>query len=238
MLVLDLCAGSGAWSLPYVQAGYEVRRVTLPDLDVRTWVPPGRADIVLAAPPCTEFSIAKNGQARDFAAGLSVVYACLAIIQRTRPRVWALENPRGLLSRWLGKPALEFEPFEFGDAWTKRTCLWGEFSPPARSPVAPLGGISEISDPARAAITPPHFAAAFFAANNPAGLPAHQVEEPRVPCACGCGELVPIKFAPGMEGMRIDAAHFSNACRQRAYRARVAAKRAAARRLGLASAGK
>ena len=33
-VILDLCAGSGAWSQPYVEAGYDVRRYDLPT-DVR-----------------------------------------------------------------------------------------------------------------------------------------------------------------------------------------------------------
>jgi 2-polyprenyl-3-methyl-5-hydroxy-6-metoxy-1,4-benzoquinol methylase len=34
MLILDLCAGSGAWSKPYEEAGYEVLKIDLPQ-DVR-----------------------------------------------------------------------------------------------------------------------------------------------------------------------------------------------------------
>src|SRR5512141_57875 len=30
-IILDLCAGTGAWSDPYRLAGYDVRRVTLPE---------------------------------------------------------------------------------------------------------------------------------------------------------------------------------------------------------------
>jgi hypothetical protein len=36
-MIVDLCAGSGAWSEPYARAGYRVLRVTLPECDVRTW---------------------------------------------------------------------------------------------------------------------------------------------------------------------------------------------------------
>ena len=33
-IILDLCGGTGSWSAPYKQAGYDVRLVTLPDNDV------------------------------------------------------------------------------------------------------------------------------------------------------------------------------------------------------------
>lgn len=165
-VILDLCGGSGAWAQPYDVAGYRVQRVTLPDGDVRKFEPRGRVHGVLAAPPCTEFSIAKNGQPRDFAAGLETVCACLRIIALARPVWWALENPIGLLGRWLGAPRDTFEPYEFGDPWTKATALWGSFTLPRRGPfVEPTGSAMDRKTPALRAVTPPGFARAFFEAN-------------------------------------------------------------------------
>lgn len=56
-IILDLCGGSGSWSKPYVEAGYDVRLVTLPEHNVLTYQPPEDVHGVLAAPPCTEFSV-------------------------------------------------------------------------------------------------------------------------------------------------------------------------------------
>lgn len=56
-IILDLCGGSGSWSRPYKEAGYDVRLITLPDYDVRTYTPPDHVYGILAAPPCTEFSV-------------------------------------------------------------------------------------------------------------------------------------------------------------------------------------
>ena len=78
-VILDLCAGSGSWSEPYLQAGYRVIRVTLPETDVRTYVPPVDVWGVLAAPPCGEFSIAKRSP-RDFVSGMEIVNACMRIV--------------------------------------------------------------------------------------------------------------------------------------------------------------
>ena len=57
-IILDLCGGTGAWSRPYKDAGYDVRLITLPDNDVLTYQPPSGVYGILAAPPCTEFSVA------------------------------------------------------------------------------------------------------------------------------------------------------------------------------------
>lgn len=180
-VILDLCAGSGAWSAPYAAAGYEVVRVSLPELDVRTYAPPAGVWGVLAAPPCDQFSSARNGRPaspRDFVRGLEVVSACMRIVATARPAWWALENPTGMLSRWLGTPRDVWEPCDFGDPWTKRTAVWGDFTIPTRGPfVAPLGAgppcdvckapraTTTCNNAAHRAITPPGFARAFFEAN-------------------------------------------------------------------------
>ena len=39
-IILDLCGGSGSWSKPYKEAGYDVRLITLPDYDVLAYTPP------------------------------------------------------------------------------------------------------------------------------------------------------------------------------------------------------
>lgn len=190
-VILDLCGGSGSWSRPYAEAGYRVVLVTLPDHDVRTYVPPADVHGVLGAPPCTEFSPARHGsrsrraggtiipRAPDHIAGMDCVNACMRIVLQARPVWWALENPVGGLGAYLGTPRDVFEPCDFGDPWTKRTALWGDFRLPERGPfVDPLGGgpFCVVCDPSRRrttwcsnaahrAVTPAGFARAFFEAN-------------------------------------------------------------------------
>lgn len=38
-IILDLCGGTGSWSKPYKEAGYDVRNITLPEFDVLTYEP-------------------------------------------------------------------------------------------------------------------------------------------------------------------------------------------------------
>ena len=179
-IILDLCGGTGAWSDPYRQNGYDVRLITLPDHDVRTWEPPSSVYGILAAPPCTDFAGSgarwwpqKDGNSALFQVnGLDVVLACLSIINRCNPVFWALENPVGRLVKYLGKPRLYFDPCDFGDPYTKRTCLWGIFNIPQRTPVL-IAGKNPIHfmppGPDRQmlrSITPPGFARAFYEVNN------------------------------------------------------------------------
>jgi hypothetical protein len=171
-IILDLCGGTGAWSRPYKEAGYDVRVCTLPDVDVmdiRFWadfyghndpysicltgykdpvgtplLQRGKAQYIdvsnvygiLAAPPCTEFSLAKNGSPtpRNLSAGMEVVEACERIIRHCmlhgNLKFWALENPVGLLRRFLGRPQFTFQQWQYGALAVKPTDIWGWFNPP------------------------------------------------------------------------------------------------------------
>ncbi|MDD5064987.1 MAG: hypothetical protein PHQ35_09570 [Phycisphaerae bacterium] len=139
-IILDLCGGTGAWSRPYKEAGYDVRLITLPEYDVCTYQPPENVYGILAAPPCTEFSVAKGSKPRDFESALKVVDACLKIIWQCRLynkfKFWALENPVGFLRQFLGVPKYQFEQWQFGGTHVKRTDIWGYFNKP--SPIIKL----------------------------------------------------------------------------------------------------
>jgi hypothetical protein len=136
-IILDLCGGTGAWSQPYREAKYDVRIVTLPETDVRDYVPPQNVWGILAAPPCTEFARCGARWWRTKAPhlltkALAVVTACLRIVEQSQCQWWALENPVGRLQHWLGPPVFKFQPWEFGDPWTKQTWLWGQFHLPMK----------------------------------------------------------------------------------------------------------
>lgn len=135
-VILSLCEISGEASRPYREAGYDVRMIDIQSGDdVRLLEYPGRVHGVMAFPPCTHFarSGAQYWKAKGEEAlleGLAVVDACLRIVTVTRPEWWMLENPVGRLQDYIGPPACKFNPCDFGDAWTKRTWLWGHFTPP------------------------------------------------------------------------------------------------------------
>lgn len=199
--ILSLCDYSGVWPRPYAEAGY---RVILVDpkhpghtnrggmLLVNSTVQELKLDIleldvhgILAAPPCTDFTRsgaqywpAKDADGRT-ANSLDIVKTCLWLVRFMRPVWWAMENPVGRLPRLipeLGRPWY-FQPFWFGDAYSKKTGLWGSFNRDLpRRCVKPIrytkqgswtqkyGGSSERTKEARS-MTPPGFANAFFQAN-------------------------------------------------------------------------
>jgi len=150
-IILDLCGGTGGWSKPYAEAGYDVRVITLPEYDVLTYKLPEEPIYgILSAPPCTQFSFARTKAKipRNLIEGMDLVYACLNLIWQAQFRIksdqqkypplkfWALENPYFGMLRWfLGRPAFVFDPWEFGDAYQKRTALWGYFNEPKKFPV-------------------------------------------------------------------------------------------------------
>jgi len=176
-IILDLCGGTGAWSKPYKKAGYDVRLITLPDYDVRTYIPPDNVYGILAAPPCNHLAVSgarwwKSKGEKKLLEALAIVDACLRIILISKPVFWALENPVGRLSGYLGKPKLYFNPCDYGDPYTKKTCLWGNFNIPKKNTVKPTeGSKTHLYPPSKKrsmfrAITPPGFAKAFYEANK------------------------------------------------------------------------
>lgn len=89
----------------------------------------------LQPPPCTEFSVLNckaEARERKPEEGLKIVLACMRIIQQSNPKWWAMENPVGYLREYMGKPTTTFQPWQYGDPWTKRTDLWGSFSVPEK----------------------------------------------------------------------------------------------------------
>ena len=158
-IILDLCGGTGSWSKPYQDnPEYKVFNLTLPDYDVTKpqqfpsevlqAIDSGKVYGILAAPPCTMFSIARNDKTarepRDIELGLELVNACLRIIKecainpyqvsKNSLKFWALENPySGYLKRFIGNPPLIFDPSEYGDEHTKKTAVWGLFNEPIKT---------------------------------------------------------------------------------------------------------
>ena len=64
-IILDLCGGTGSWSKPYKDAGYDVRLLTLPENDIRIFeLPKEKIHGILAAPPCTKFCRMRMCQGR------------------------------------------------------------------------------------------------------------------------------------------------------------------------------
>lgn len=145
-IILHLCAKEGSDSLPYREAGYDVRIVG-EDIGVENYHPPKNVYGIIANPPCTHFSIARTNakKPRDLREGMRLVKECLRVIWESQYKTewkgdwsmplkfWVLENPAtGFLPWFLGKPLFTYSQQEYGGALSKRTALWGNFNSPKR----------------------------------------------------------------------------------------------------------
>jgi N12 class adenine-specific DNA methylase len=162
---------------------------------------------VLAAPPCTSFAVSGNatwlthhGSANEAMVKKSygewaakmfdtpvdyanhLVAVVKLVVEQANPKVYAMENPVGRIAKQnqLPKYTLFFDPNAYGDPYTKRTQLWGEFNP--HLPTARVGGSKEDGgegskiheqmtgytkeDQLERSVTPEGFAYAFFMANH------------------------------------------------------------------------
>ena len=134
-IILEPCGGTGAWGKPYKDNGYDVRNITLPEYDVRTYIPPDNVYGILFAPPCTVWANSgarwwKDRTPDEIFEAVEILLAGLRIIYRMNPVFWVIENPVGKMRKLLGEPRLIFNPSDYGDPYTKKTLLWGEFNIP------------------------------------------------------------------------------------------------------------
>jgi hypothetical protein len=116
----------------------------------------------------------KYATPHDYA--IDLVNKTIQTLEYLRPQFWAVENPEGRIEEAAGLPnpwRTGFQPHNFGDPYTKRTLLWGNFNddlPTAN--VDPVEGSKmHMMSPseeraAQRSETPEGFALAFFQANN------------------------------------------------------------------------
>lgn len=144
--VLDLFAGLGGFSSAFQDdPGWEVTTVEIeerfdPDIqadifDLKASELPD-ADLILASPPCTQFSLAGNHDAWNFEThepltdaakdAVSLVYHTLGLIRGVDPEYWYLENPTGRLRWYLGEPEGQVHYCRYGKEYKKPTDLWGD----------------------------------------------------------------------------------------------------------------
>lgn len=134
--VLDLFCGMGGWSIGFHREGFDCIGVDTVDVgypydlilcDIRQFNPTGNYDVVVASPPCTEFSSLtllsyKKGQRGppEPARGVELVRETIRIIGEIQPRYWVIENVWGSITHLdpiLGKPKLLAKPW----------ILWGNY---------------------------------------------------------------------------------------------------------------
>jgi len=128
--LLDLCCGFGFWSIGFYREGFDCTGVDIVDVgypyklvleDIRNYHPKESYDVIVASPPCTEFSSllflgmvkGQRGPGNP-EKGMELVRECHRVIEEAKPIFWALENVRGAVKHiepLLGKPKLIHKPW-------------------------------------------------------------------------------------------------------------------------------
>lgn len=178
---------------PWAEAGYTCYCVDLlhePGLhrdgniirvgaDMKDWLPP-RGDIAFAAffPPCTDVAVSGARWFQDKGLGRLVdaleLFDVSARLAEWCQAPYLIENPVSTVSSYWRKPDHTFDPCDYGDPYTKKTCLWtgGGFVMPTKRRVEPTEGskmhfLPPSADRARLrSTTPMGFAKAVFEANR------------------------------------------------------------------------
>jgi len=115
--------------------------------DLRDWLPPNE-QIAFAAffPPCTDVAVSGARWFKD--KGLGALVDALGLFDISiKLAEWSrapyfIENPVSVVSTYWRKPDHFFDPCDYGDPYTKKTCLWtgGGFVMPEKNRVEPTQG--------------------------------------------------------------------------------------------------
>ena len=90
-------------------------------------------DLIIAFPPCTYLTVAGNRFAKDPERQRKreeAAHFVYSIWERSLPCPIAIENPVGWLNTHWKRPHQIINPYQFGDPFAKRTCLWLRDLPP------------------------------------------------------------------------------------------------------------
>lgn len=94
--------------------------------------------VILASPPCTQFSKAASKferivdgepQTPDAREAVTLVYHTIGLIRGLSPDHWVMENPKGFLRDVIGQPTNWVTYCQYGEPYMKPTDLWGDHPP-------------------------------------------------------------------------------------------------------------
>ena len=145
MTIVSLFDYTGVMVQPWADAGFEclcldIRHSMAKDhvsglitkrwADMRTLTPSDipKPDIIFAFPPCTNLAV--SGARWFETKGMQGLIDALELAEAARKLCdwfgcpWMLENPVSRLSTLWRKPDDTFQPWQYGDMYTKKTCIW------------------------------------------------------------------------------------------------------------------
>jgi len=191
-VILSLFDKTENWSRPYIDAGYPTILWDIIKNDIAIMFDDIKVGGILASTPCTDFSGSgarwwkekdKPGSSSCTCCETTTEHSVLLVLQVLRlveiykPLFWVIENPIGRIEKLIPKlrpyRKFSFNPCDFGDPYTKKTILWGEFNIPRTGQISmPLlnayirnipGGFNQANI---RSVTPKGFAKAFFESNR------------------------------------------------------------------------
>jgi hypothetical protein len=135
-LCIDLCCGKKGFSRAFSEdpswevVSVDIERKFNPSIQADVRYLPIRTnfhpDLVVASPPCERFSLASSAfPKKGIKLAFEIVGAVLEYIAESRPYYYAIENPKGRLRWFLGKPNSSVGANSFGYATVKPNLNFG-----------------------------------------------------------------------------------------------------------------
>lgn len=137
-LCVDLCSGKGGFSQSFKEhldwniITVDIERKFKPTIIADVCYLPLRDNlepsVLLASPPCQRFSVACPEWPKvGIMKAMMMVGACFEAVARLKPKRWLIENPRGRLRWFIGKPrqTIRYSDYDFKYKVNKVTDFWG-----------------------------------------------------------------------------------------------------------------
>ncbi|KKK94794.1 hypothetical protein LCGC14_2679290, partial [marine sediment metagenome] len=121
--------GHNAWSCDLLQTESEIEAGYHLQGDIHWWLTEElidfwQWDMLIAFPPCTHLAVSGARWFKDKQVEQEMALDLVRnLLNAEIPRI-ALENPIGVISTKIRKPAQIIQPWQFGHGETKATCLW------------------------------------------------------------------------------------------------------------------
>jgi site-specific DNA-cytosine methylase len=150
-LCIDLCSGLGGfsqafkddpeWEVVTMDIEPKFKPTIVADVNCLPFKKDLKPDALLMSPPCERFSRAlPQFPYPGIGKALSIVGACLEAVIWLKPKRWLLENPKGRLRWFIGKPpqTIRYSDHDLKYNQEKLTDFWGNIPFPFASHHRPI----------------------------------------------------------------------------------------------------
>lgn len=122
------CQAFTNWEVVSIDIDKKLKPTIVADINHLPLKERSQPDLLAMTPPCDFWNLMSNQwPKKGIGDSLKIIGSCLDAVVYLQPKKWLLENPKGRLRWFLGKPAqtIYYSDYDFNYKAQKPTDLWG-----------------------------------------------------------------------------------------------------------------